>query len=148
MTIASSAPPAHACHVGALQWIEEMIAQCEPASVHWCDGSEEESARLSEEMVEAGTFIRLNPALRPNSFLARSDPDDVARVEERTFMCSRRRVDAGPNNNWQDPEEMKETLRPLFKGSMKGRTLYVVPFCMGPLDSPLAMIGVQVTDSP
>ncbi|MGK0189138.1 MAG: phosphoenolpyruvate carboxykinase (GTP) [Verrucomicrobiales bacterium] len=148
MTVAANSAPTHARHLEALRWIEEMIAHCEPANVHWCDGSAEESASLSAEMVAAGTFIQLNPKLRPNSFLARSDPNDVARVEERTFMCPKRKVDAGPNNNWKDPAEMKALLRPLFKGSMKGRTMYVIPFCMGPSDSPLAMVGIQVTDSP
>ncbi|HEV7710446.1 MAG TPA: phosphoenolpyruvate carboxykinase (GTP), partial [Asanoa sp.] len=150
MTVTATRPGADetpTSHPRLLAWVNEVAELTRPDQVVWVDGSEEEWTRLTGELVEAGTLVRLNAAKRPNSFWARTDPTDVARVEERTFICSVDEADAGPTNNWMAPDEMKREMTELYRGSMRGRTMYVIPFCMGPIDAVNPMFGVEITDS-
>src|SRR6201990_2326445 len=141
-------PPPPTSHARLLHWIDEVAALTTPDRIVWCDGSRDEWNGMTDALVESGALVRLDPSKKPNSFWAHTDPGDVARVEERTFICSAADAAAGPTNNWMAPAEMKATMTELYRGCMRGRTMYVVPFCMGPLDAPQPMFGVELTDSP
>jgi len=144
----SLAQPYPTTNQNLIAWVEDMVALCKPDRVHWCSGSDEEAKRLTDHMVEKGSFIRLNEQKRPNSFLVRSDPRDVARVEDKTFICSKNKNDAGPTNNWADPKEMSAKMTALYDGCMRGREMHIIPYSMGPLGSDISHIGVEITDSP
>ena len=141
-----SQPPSHSPHL--LRWVEKTAELTQPAAIHWVDGSAEENAELCSQMVESGTLLKLNEQLWPGCYYARSDSSDVARIESRTFVCSLSKDHAGPTNNWEDPIAMRHKLKALFQGSMAGRTMYVLPFSMGPVGSPMAQYGIELTDSP
>ena len=148
MTADTQAPTTHpTTHQGIVDFVDEVAALTQPDRIHWCTGSDEEWTELTEALVATGTFTRLNPAIKPNSFYAASDPTDVARVEDRTYICSVDERDAGPTNNWMDPDEMKALMRGLYAGCMRGRTMYVIPFVMGHLDAEKPMFGIELTDS-
>ena len=151
-TIVEQSPDIHVTgriptHVGILDWVKEVAALTQPSAIHYCDGSRAEWDRLADLMVESGTVVRLNDDAKPNSLYARTDPDDVARVEDSTFICSVNEDDSGPTNNWMAPDKMKATMTKLYEGSMHGRTMYVIPFCMGHIDAPDPKFGVEITDS-